>query len=547
MTDKSVAEIRFIPTAAIVSRVAARSLKPEGVERLRAKIARLGFQPDKPLRVYAVDGGYRLIDGNHRLEAAGKLTLETIPVLVVDPPADALEEIQQARESNEASETVVPTTFIDDAELVWTLTEKFTQEQTAKAMGGWTQPQVAQYKALKKISEEAWKIITETANTVISGDNDAVIENITPVINSPFTEGLLRNILDLTPSQQLELCQELANGEKTGISKSKFKSLATAYRARNNMREIASSLLAGMDEELQGVLLEIDKGHYDDAWIKQEKETPKGKKGGGAPAETPVYPEKFSKLIDSARDAWNKKTSIQLHQGDFYELVKKIPDNTVNLILTDPPYNISHGRTVTRYNASDISYDFGEWDKKGEEEFVENMREWVAEFSRILVQGGTGIVFTSSAFISDLRRLLVDAGLKPKQDLYWCKSNPAVPPQLTGYYTSVEVMVLFIKGESGQTFTCKDFKEAKNFFEFPICGGSERMKDAKKETLHPTQKPESLIKRLMENSSFAGDLVFDGFMGVGTTAKVAKDLGRKFIGIELDEEYFAAAQRRVSL
>jgi DNA modification methylase/ParB-like chromosome segregation protein Spo0J len=547
MTELSVAEIRFVPTTAIVSRVAARSLKPEGVERLRVKIARLGFQVDKPLRVYAVDGGYRLIDGNHRLEAADKLTLETIPVLVVDPPADALEEIQQARESNEASETVVPTTFIDDAELVWTLTEQFTQEQTAKAMG-WSRAQVSQYAMLDKISDEAWEVIATTfQNIVADNEPDAVAEIATGVATSPFTENLLRNILDLKPDQQLELCKELAKGEKTGISKSKFKSLATAYRARNNMREIASSLLAGMEEELQGVLLEIDKGHYDDAWIKQEKETPKGKKGGGAPAETPVYPEKFSKLIDSARDAWNKKTSIQLHQGDFYELVKKIPDSTVNLILTDPPYNISHGRTVTRYNASDISYDFGEWDKKGEEEFVENMREWVAEFSRILVQGGTGIVFTSSAFISDLRRLLVDAGLKPKQDLYWCKSNPAVPPQLTGYYTSVEVMVLFIKGENGQTFTCKDFKEAKNFFEFPICGGSERMKDAKKETLHPTQKPESLIKRLMENSSFAGDLVFDGFMGVGTTAKVAKDLGRKFIGIELDEEYFAAAQRRVSL
>ena len=88
MTGESVAEIKFIPATAIVSRVEARSVKADGVDRLRGKIERLGFQTDKPLRVYAVDGGYRLIDGNHRLEAAIKLSLATIPALIVDPPAD---------------------------------------------------------------------------------------------------------------------------------------------------------------------------------------------------------------------------------------------------------------------------------------------------------------------------------------------------------------------------------------------------------------------------------------------------------------------------
>lgn len=114
-----------------------------------------------------------------------------------------------ARESNEASETVVPTTFVDDAELVWSLTEKFTQAQAAIAMGGWTQPQVAQYRALNKIDDDAWKIITESVTAVINSEDDSVIENITGVIKSPFSENLLRNILDLSAEQQKRLCRWL--------------------------------------------------------------------------------------------------------------------------------------------------------------------------------------------------------------------------------------------------------------------------------------------------------------------------------------------------
>jgi len=215
MTGNSVAEIKFIPATAIVSRVMARSVKAEGVDRLRGKIERLGFQADKPLRVYPVDGGYRLIDGNHRLEAAIRLSLATIPALIVEPPVDELAEIQQARESNEASETVVPTTFIDDAELVWKLTETFTQEQTAKAMGWNTRVDVSRYKALRVLKDaDVWdEVIVPTFSDIGTDDKDddgtAIVPNGT---RSVFTEGLLRNILDLHADQQLELCGYLAKG-----------------------------------------------------------------------------------------------------------------------------------------------------------------------------------------------------------------------------------------------------------------------------------------------------------------------------------------------
>lgn len=129
--------------------------------------------------------------------------------------------------------TVVKTTFIDDAELVWKLTESFTQEQTAKAMGGWSREAVKDYKALKKIDSEAWTIVGASFQNVAPDDeSDAAPESGASAPKAPFTEGLLRNILDLDASQQLSLCQELAKGEKKGgISKGKFKTLANAYSA----------------------------------------------------------------------------------------------------------------------------------------------------------------------------------------------------------------------------------------------------------------------------------------------------------------------------
>lgn len=176
-----------------------------------------------------------------------KIPKEEHAALIVDPPADELAEIQQARESNEASETVVKTTFVDDAELVWKLTESFTQEQAAKAMGGWVQPQIAQYKALKKICSDAWEIITGTMEPVIQQDDDAVIDDITGVIKSKFSENLLRNILDLHPSQQVELCEYLAKGkDKKGhtYNKAKFKQDAIWYRAFNILWDLADKQIS---------------------------------------------------------------------------------------------------------------------------------------------------------------------------------------------------------------------------------------------------------------------------------------------------------------
>lgn len=171
----------------------------------------------------------------------------------VDKPASELDAIKQARESNEASETVVPTTFVDDAELVWRLTEKnpstekpkHTQDEAAKAMG-WSREAVKNYAALQKIDNEAWKVIGTAFQKNVPAEDDADVPvNGTTVPASPFTEGLLRNILCLRRKQQRELCRGLA-APKDAITKAKFKANAANYKTRN---EIATWML----EQLGGV------------------------------------------------------------------------------------------------------------------------------------------------------------------------------------------------------------------------------------------------------------------------------------------------------
>jgi len=235
-----------------------------------------------------------------------------------------------------------------------------------------------------------------------------------------------------------------------------------------------------------------------------------------------------------------------LIHGDFYEEIKKIHANSVDLIITDPPYNISTERIVSMDGRGNISRNFGEWDKIENADFLSQMKFWAAEFYRILKPNGSCYVFCADEYSSYMRDIFEGEGLIPRNALVWCKTNPGTQHVQTNFKNAFEIIRFFTKAQTGHTFNWQGENEMRNWLETPICQGNERIKDEKKETLHPTQKPEKVIRHLMEISSNRGDVVFDGFMGVGTTARVAKDLDRKFVGIEKDSTYFDAAQERLS-
>jgi DNA modification methylase/ParB-like chromosome segregation protein Spo0J len=520
--------LQLIPLAQITERLSVRRLSPSGLARLKASIERCGFLENFPLIVLKLpDGTCRLVDGNHRLEVGLALGLDSLPCVVKTNLTEA-ECYTLALRCNSAAGTVVPQTLVSYAEFIWARsTEGYTQTQIADMLG-WGRTQVGNYAALKQLDDaQAWDIIVTTFETpVASEDAEAVTTIVTGVT---FTENLLRSLLGLQKEQQLQLVQALVHPEKNQrITKGKFNEMAKAYHTRNEMYEHAKPLLGDLGEEYTTKLHEeVYSGAYDADWQKTD------------------HP-KLHKLLAALRDEWERKQSIHLVCGDFYEEVKELADGCIDLILTDPPYNISSDHEFELEGRSNLSQNFGDWDKYDEQEFLASFPVWAEHFARILREQGSGYVFTSDRYLSHLRMALEAAGLHVKSTLVWHKTNPGTQVLKTNFKSSVEYVLFFTKGQGGHTFNWQGETEMHNFLETPVCAGRERLLDAEGKTLHPTQKPEQVLRHLIEISSNRGDTVFDGFAGVGSTGKVAKDLRRKFIGIEQEKVFFDAMLRRLA-
>lgn len=231
----------------------------------------------------------------------------------------------------------------------------------------------------------------------------------------------------------------------------------------------------------------------------------------------------------------NPLEKYEVINADAYEHVKKIPDHSVDLIVTDPPYNLS-GYSTGNIKLSwrkDINNDLAEWDKK-----VFHPSDWVEEFIRILKPTGNIFAFTSYNLLGKWHEAF-DPRFETFQYMVWHKTNPVPKIHRAGFLNSCELIVCM--WNKGHTWNFTLQKEMHNFIEAPICMGNERLRDPH----HPTQKPVRVLKRLVSLASNPDDLVFDPFMGVGSTGAAALELGRRFLGLEIANEYFYAAQRRL--
>lgn len=218
--------------------------------------------------------------------------------------------------------------------------------------------------------------------------------------------------------------------------------------------------------------------------------------------------------------------------GDCLQELPKIESNSVDLIITDPPYLISRDSNFkqisdstskemsTKYN---ISIDFGDWDKV-ELDFNYLFKEWF----RILKKGGTLIVFYDVWKSNEIKESANIVGFKQPRVCTWTKTNPVPINSKTNYLSNAtEYFFTFVKG--GKPTFNSEYDNG--FYKFPICHGKERLQ-------HPTQKPLSLISQLIEKHSNSGDLVLDNFAGTGTVGEACVKLGRDYILIEKEETYF---------
>lgn len=231
-----------------------------------------------------------------------------------------------------------------------------------------------------------------------------------------------------------------------------------------------------------------------------------------------------------------KDEKYLLINGDCFQKMKEIPDNSIDLILCDPPYNLANYSTGNMKFSwrSEVNNDVAEWDEK-----VLDPNDLVNEFKRVLSPKGNIFIFTSYNLIGKYHEAF-DSEFDTFQFMVWHKTNPIPNIRKSSFLNSCELIVCL--WNKGHTWNFSKQNEMHNFIESPICMGAERLKDPK----HPTQKPVKILEHIVKIASNENDTVLDMFMGVGSTGVASLNLGRRFIGIEIDEKYFNASKKRIS-
>lgn len=241
-------------------------------------------------------------------------------------------------------------------------------------------------------------------------------------------------------------------------------------------------------------------------------------------------------------------------KGDCIAAMRALPAASVDMIFADPPYNLQLGGDLFRPDGSQVDAVDDEWDKFDSLGAYDRFTHaWLAEARRILKPNGSIWVIGSYHNIFRVGAALQDQGYWILNDIVWRKANPMPNFKGTRFTNAHETLIWASMGESRKyTFnyramkTLNDELQMRSDWLIPICGGQERLKKGGSK-VHPTQKPEALIYRILLACSNPGDVILDPFFGTGTTGAVAKRLGRHWIGIEREAGYIAAAEERIAM
>jgi modification methylase len=241
--------------------------------------------------------------------------------------------------------------------------------------------------------------------------------------------------------------------------------------------------------------------------------------------------------------------------GDCIAKLAELPDESIDLIFADPPYNLQLEGALSRPDQSLVDAVDDDWDKFASFSHYDDFtRLWLTNIRRVMKKNATIFIIGSYHNIFRVGTILQDLGFWILNDIVWHKANPM--PNFRGrrFTNAHETMIWASKSADAKNYTFnyetlkagnEDCQVRSDWF-LPICTGAERLKEASGRKTHPTQKPEALLQRVLLSASNPGDLVLDPFFGSGTTGAVAKRLGRHFVGIERDEAYAKAARARIA-
>ncbi|MEM8791615.1 MAG: site-specific DNA-methyltransferase [Pseudomonadota bacterium] len=240
-------------------------------------------------------------------------------------------------------------------------------------------------------------------------------------------------------------------------------------------------------------------------------------------------------------------------EGDCIEAMAALPDGSIDMVFADPPYNLQLKGDLHRPNNSLVDAVDDAWDQfESFRAYDAFTRDWLRQAHRVLKPNGAIWVIGSYHNIFRLGTALQDLGFWVQNDVIWRKTNPM--PNFRGkrFCNAHETLIWASRSEEAKpVFNYDALKEMNDGLQMrsdwliPICSGGERLKSEEGQKAHPTQKPESLLHRVLIASTNPGDVVLDPFFGTGTTGAVAKRLGRRWIGIEREARYAAIARARL--
>lgn len=258
-----------------------------------------------------------------------------------------------------------------------------------------------------------------------------------------------------------------------------------------------------------------------------------------------------SGLMDGALAPYLNQVTV----GDSIALMEKLPPASVDVVFADPPYNLQLQGALQRPDHSDVDAVDDDWDQFDSFAAYDAFTSaWLLAARRVLKPNGTLWVIGSYHNIFRVGASLQDLGYWVLNDVVWRKTNPM--PNFKGrrFANAHETLIWAARSEDGKRYTfnydalkaANDDVQMRSDWTLPICTGGERLKDENGDKVHPTQKPEALLARVLLASTKPGDVVLDPFFGTGTTGAVAKKLGRNFIGLEREHAYADAARARIA-
>jgi len=252
----------------------------------------------------------------------------------------------------------------------------------------------------------------------------------------------------------------------------------------------------------------------------------------------------------------NLTSNLPLDQvlvGDCREILPGLPENSIDLIFADPPYNLQLEGELWRPDQTRVNTMDEDWDQFDNfAHYDQFTREWLTACRRVLKRTGTLWVIGSYHNIFRVGTILQNLDFWILNDVVWVKTNPM--PNFQGMrFTNAHETLLWAQKDKNHKYTfnypamkgLNDDLQMRSDWEIPVCKGAERQKGPDGEKAHPTQKPEALLYRVILASSNPGDVVLDPFFGTGTTGAVAHRLHRHFIGVEVDQSYAQLAVARI--